>query len=378
MSLSVGHVLIIDNDYEILTRLWCLYDIHLAIKRKENGYKIDFYTAIINNLQSAVVGITDGFISSDLKHDADKYFDRKTRREGQFPVDFFKEVLQINVKTASTSSDMDKKFIRNIICNQQHIATPPESHEKYDTFNNVVAGFFFAASLERLLEEFFKADSLLSYDQLRSYLQILKESLSTDISCVLSESSKDLADDLFSSLPSSLQTLYVKMESKNDLCKLSELLPNFEKMRELTINGAKLSLSSIRNICICFNENSTMKLEKLSLIKCDLKNDALKVLFTALNSNKYLKELDLSANDLLFDFEHTEDMKKTIEILKETAVTKMNFTQIKLDCPYVLLNLNKRFRSMKINAKTFQTPKVRKNSYIIFFICSLLTLPLLF
>jgi hypothetical protein len=86
MSLSVGHVLIIDNDYKILTRLWCLYDINLAIKRKEKGYKIDFYTA----KESIVVGITDGFISRDFKHVAeDEYFDLKTKRESQFPINFF-------------------------------------------------------------------------------------------------------------------------------------------------------------------------------------------------------------------------------------------------------------------------------------------------
>jgi spore coat protein CotF len=359
MSLSVGHVLIIDNDYKLLTRLWCLYDIHLAITRKVNGYKIDFYAAIISNLQSTVVRITDGFISSDLKHGADECFDLKMRRESQFPIDFFTKVLQINVKTAEANSPMDYKFIRNIICNQQHNATPPEIHEKYDTFNNVVAGFFFAASLERLLGEFFKTDSLLSHDQLRSYLKILKESLSTDISCVLSESNKDLTDYLFSSFPSSLQTLYVKVESENDLSKLSERIPNFIKMRELTINGAKLSPSSIKNICECFDKNSKMKLQKLSLINCDLKNEAFTALFTALNSNKNLKELDLSANNLLFDFVPEEDMKKTIEILKETAITKMNLTKNKLECPYFLLNLNKRFRSMKVIADTYQTPKVR-------------------
>jgi hypothetical protein len=169
------------------------------------------------------------------------------------------------------------------------------------------------------------------------------------------------------------------VESENDLSELSVLIPNFIKMRELTINGAILSPSSLEEICKCFDKKSEMKLQKLSLINCDLKNDDLTALFTALNSNKNLKELDLSANNLLFDFKSKEDMKKTIEILKETAITKMNFTKNKLDCPYFLLNLNKRFRSMKINAgDTYQTPKVRNNSYMIYFICSLLTLRLLF
>lgn len=371
MSLSVGHVLIIDCAYTILTRLWCLYDIYLAVKRKEKGYKIDFY---IINLQSTVVGITDGFISSDFEHCADKCFELKTKRESPFPIDFFAEILNINVIAAKTSSTMDTTFIRNIICNQQRNAKPyvtSKNVENYVTFKNVVAGFFFAASLDRLLLE-------LNHDQSRSYLDVLEKSLSTDISFVLSESNQDLADYLFSSLPSSLQTLYVKMESRNDLSRLSVLILNFKKLRELTINGAKLSLSSLEKICKCFGKTSGMKLQKLSLINCDLKNEALTALFTALNSNKNLKELDLSDNNLLFNFEPKEDMKKTIEILKETAITKMNLTKIELDCPYryYLLNLNKRFRSMKINAgDTYQTPKVRNNSYMIYFICSLLTLP---
>lgn len=372
MSLSVGHVLIIDTDYKILTRLWCLYDIYLAIKRKEKGYKIDFYknqeSTVVGSLHSAstVVGITDGFILSDLKHDSDECFDLKSERDSQFPIDFFQSVLQIDVKSAEARDSMDKTFIRNIICNQQRNATPLKRHKKYDDFNDTVAGFFIAASLQRLLEKYFKVVDnnrpLLSHDQLLKYFGVLKKSIATDISCVLMENNKDIADKLFSSLPSSLQTLYFKMNSKDpivDLYKLSELIPNFKKMRELTINGAKLRPSSISAICKCLvKESSEMKLEKLSLINCDLKNVALKVLFTALNSNKYLKELDLSDNNFFFDFKTKEDMKKTIEILEETAITKMNLTKNKLDCPYILLNMNKRFRSMKVNADTYQTPKV--------------------
>lgn len=359
MSLSVGHILIIDNDYTILTRLWCLYDIYLAIKRKEKGYKIDFYTA----KESTVVGITDGFISCDFEHNVDEYFDLKTKRESQFPINFFEDVLKINVNKAEASEPMDKSFVRNIICNQQRNATPPEIHKNYVEFDNAVIGFFIAASLERLLLQY--ADKP---DQLKKYFEVLHKSLATDISCVLHENNKDLADDLFSSLPPSLQTLYVKMNSKVPIDKLSELIPNFIKLRDLTINGAKLSPSSISAICKYLVHNSSgMKLQKLSLINCDLNNNALKDLFIALNNNKHLKELDLSANNLSFDLKMKEDMKKTIEILKKTAITKMNLTKNKLECPYILLNLNKRFRSMKINADTYQTPKVRKYLYMFFF-----------
>lgn len=362
MSLSVGHILIIDNDYKILTRLWCLYDINLAIKRKEKGYKIDFYTA----KESTVVGITDGFISCDFEHNVDEYFDLKTKRESQFPINFFEDVLKINVNKAEASDPMDKSFVRNIICNQQRNAAPPEIHKNYVEFDNAVIGFFIAASFERLLLQY--ADKR---DQLIKYFEVLHKSLATDISCVLLENNKDLADDLFSSLPPSLQTLYVKMNSKvptDDLCKLSEHIPKFINLRDLTINGAKLSPSSISAICKCLvHKSPEMKLQKLSLINCDLKHNALKDLFIALNNNKYLKELDLSANELLFDFTTKEDMKKTIEILKETAITKMNLTKNTLNYPYILLNLNKRFRSMKINAETYQTPKVRKYLYMFFF-----------
>jgi len=381
MSLSVGHVLIIDNEFQILERLWCLYDIYLAIKKKENNYKIDFYKANVGD-QQIIVGITDGLISIDLKHGKDKSFNNKKKREKQFPIDFFQKVLQINSAEANVKDDMDKKFLRNIICNQLRNAEPlPKTDEKYKEFNDAVAGFFITTSLDRLFIDF---DST----QLLKCFGVLEKCLSVDIRLDLVDCDKfnhdeDLTTTLFKSLPKSLQTLHVKMKFTDDInnrYNLETYIPTFKKMRELTIFGVKLSSDLIKALCCCLVTNSEIKLEKLTLINCGMDNTGLKDLFSALNGNKYLKELNLSSNK----FNITDDVQYIIEILKKSEITNMNFTNNESEityneasnkeapknfiCPHILLNLNKRFRTMKLFADNYQTPKVR-NTYqcIIYF-----------
>jgi len=340
MSITIGHVLVIDEKFVILRRLWCVYDIYLAIdKRRKKDYKIDFYTFYKEEKQRFVAGITDGLISTDSKHNstAEASFSKKFEREKNFPFDFFKSALQFNNKDAQTNDEMDKDFLRKAILNSKL------SDEKFDY---VVAGFFIASSLHRLI---------VKGDQLDKYFKVLENSLSTDIRLDLVNCetfNQQLANDLYKSLPSSLQTFYIKMKLTNINdgieCRLKEYISNFKHMKELTIDGAKLSSEFLQKLFSC-----CIKLEKLSLINCGLKNENLKDLFKALNGNKILTELNLSNNYLIIT------TNEIFDILKKTEIKKMNLKQNEVKFQHILLNLNKRFRTMHISADEYQTPNVR-------------------
>ena len=340
MSITIGHVLVIDDDYKILKRLWCVYDIFLAInKRRKKDYKIDFYTFYKEEKPRFVAGITDGLISTDSKHNSttEACFSKKFEREKNFPFDFFKSALQFKNKDAETKDEMDKEFLRKAISNSE------SSDEKFDY---VVAGFFIASSLHRLI---------VKGDQLDEYFKVLKNSSSTDIRLDLVKCktfNQQQANDLYKSLPSSLQTFYIKMEFTNTdngiECKLKEYISDFKNMKELTMDGAKLNSESLKQISSCCKE-----LEKLCLIKCGLTNQNLKDLFEALNGNKILTELNLSNNDLKIT------SNEIFDILKKTEIKKMNLKQNKVESKHFLLNLNKRFRTMHISADEYQTPNVR-------------------
>ena len=354
MSITIGHVLVIDDKYEILTRLWCLYDIFLAInKRRKNDYKIDFYKVAVIK----VVGITDGLISTDSDNSTtttEAHFTNKYKRELNFPFSFFQSVLQVNVKKAQTKDRMDEDFVRNAISNIE-----PSEVE----FDSIVAGFFIASSLHRLIKE---------DEQLEEYFEVLKKSLSTDIRLDLVDCNnfnKQLATNLYNSLPLSLQTFYIKMKDTNtdvdNKCELKEYISKFKNIKELSIDGAKISKESLEHIFSCCKESSKMKLEKLCLINCNLNNENLKKLFEALNGNKILTELNLSKNK----FNITTDAKHIFDTLKKTEIKKMDLTENVVEFEHILLNFNKRFRTMHISADKYQTPNVRQLSYCILIFC---------
>lgn len=349
MSITIGHVLVIDDNYKILKRLWCLYDIYLAInKRRKKDYKIDFYTLYTvssdkEEKQRFVAGITDGVISIDSKHNStiEACFTNKFEREINFPFKFFESVLQINnVEIAKTTDPMDEEFLREVFASEVEV-------------DSIVAGFFISSSLCRLIKN-------LRGEQLSKCFKVLKKSLSTDIRLDLVECeifNNQLANDLYESLPLSLQTFYIKMKFTDTddgiECKLKDYISKFKNMKELTIDGAKLSSESLEQIFSCCKERAKMKLEKLCLINCGLKNDNLKDLFEALNGNKILTELNLSNNKLKIT------TNEIFDILKKTEIKKMNLKQNEVEFQHILLNLNKRFRTMHILADEYQTPNVR-------------------
>ena len=89
MKLAKGTVCVIDRS--LLEHLWCLMDIYLAVekkKKKDNNYKLDFYT--MNN--ESAVGLTDGFINRDSND-----LVKKLKRESNFSIELVEKALDVNV-----------------------------------------------------------------------------------------------------------------------------------------------------------------------------------------------------------------------------------------------------------------------------------------
>ena len=267
-------------------------------------------------------------ISNDKKHGIENCYISKAKREKEFPLDFFQNTLRVDLISALTTEDMDRKFVFNAICNKLRHDKIATNDVKYGELNNIIAGFFTTSVLERLMWE-------CKMDVLESHLKVFKNCKSTEIrldlkDCENFNNSADAAEKLLSSFPPSIQILFLRINSvaEDHLCTLTEdYMFKFPKMKELTMEGITFTSNSIAAICSCLDKRSSIKLRKLGLINCNLNNTDLIKIFQALNENESLK--------------------------------KLKFTKNKIS-PHNLLKLNKRFPTIKIEADNYQTPNVRQ------------------
>ena len=189
MKLAKGTVCVIDRS--LLEHLWCLMDIYLAVekkKKKDNNYKLDFYT--MNN--ESAVGLTDGFINRDSND-----LVKKLKRESNFSIELVEKALDVNVGDLvfDEKEKFYERFLKNAITGIPRNDKVDRTHENYGIFNKVLKGIFVCASLDLLLKK--------NSAKLQECIEILNTYKPKTISLDLSEVEVDVIKNLFESLPSS-------------------------------------------------------------------------------------------------------------------------------------------------------------------------------
>ena len=78
MEISKGTVSILDKEYVVYSRIWCIYELYKSLMDKKDDYKFDVYTQHdweVNEELSGeyffkdsgdAIGLIDGFIDADI------------------------------------------------------------------------------------------------------------------------------------------------------------------------------------------------------------------------------------------------------------------------------------------------------------------------
>lgn len=175
MKLTRGVVSVLDHACECYTRIWCCFEISIAIKdlqqtlreesKRSNSseYLLDIYTMVP---KEGAIGLTDGGVvpadkfqlsengSLDLTRPRSNCHSAQNTRQNHFPQEQCVQAMNIRLEKASASIELDKRRILNLICGRgQSIGKePPASHENYQHLNALLWGRFAASMYRRALK----------------------------------------------------------------------------------------------------------------------------------------------------------------------------------------------------------------------------------
>jgi len=305
MSLSIGHVIIIDNasdEQYLLERTLRLYEIYLAILKRVINYKVDIYEYKENK---KFKGILDG-----IKNDTHQYALSHT---------FLQKIKKIDINSSTCDDQMDKKYVMNII-------------EDKNKFNLTIQGFLISLSLNHLITH--------HSNEIDDYLEIIKESYITD--SFLEKMNNDSHDN------------HDNYDNDKILDSMIKVLDNLPRgLKKLIINGYPFKKFKFK-----VNLSKYSELNTLCLQKCDIDNDDLIHIIEIIENNININILDLSYNKF-----NEIGLKKFINNfikLNKTNITNFTFYDVdyNIEINPLLLKLNKKFRNIQINSKHYKTPQV--------------------
>ncbi|CAB9512015.1 expressed unknown protein [Seminavis robusta] len=170
MQLSKGTVSILDADRVCYSRIWCGFEVSVAIRdiaeQRTEKYLYDIYSVSRQELQP--VGITDGYTAMDVDrqrrhkeiHNEEREILRfQMERQEMFP--FTPEVLDVCIEKGEASVEEDKWKILNFVSglrNGNTLQVPPKTHKSYDEVNALLRGRFAIATYRIALDNNFQME----------------------------------------------------------------------------------------------------------------------------------------------------------------------------------------------------------------------------
>jgi hypothetical protein len=247
---------------------------------KKDGHKFDVYTEHDWEMNEELsidtfkdngdaIGLIDGFIDGDIDCGSpNPVF--KSVRESQFPLERILKAGAIDIKKAVATETRDKKYIKNIITNQNEDDDPPEHHDNYEKLNNLIRGFFVSSSLERLLQ-----DKSIESDQKSIYFDILKQS-SAAIFLLHMFDYTPFDDSVATQLAESLPPTITSFSFFSDKSSVTQL-------------GIQTIFRGLANLT---------NLEELSFVENNINDETCLVLADAIRNNVYVRNLYLGNNKI--------------------------------------------------------------------------------
>ena len=157
LALAKGAVSILDRGGKVFTRVWCCYEIYIALAEAGDALKYEVYTAENHTYKDdegwkserAAVGMTDGLAPADLSAEY------KELREVHFPLKLAKAAFETKLEIAEASKPADRNRILNTISGRapaELLEPPLAAHAEYDGLNAKLRGRFGLATLAALLK----------------------------------------------------------------------------------------------------------------------------------------------------------------------------------------------------------------------------------
>lgn len=151
LDLSEGCISVLDKNSIVFSRVWCCYEIYVALTVSDGRLKYDVYTAHdhegYNFGQKEAVGFIDGGSFEERKKP-----ELQTLREGKFPWEVRYKGMKTKLQSAEASFEGDRVKILNSIAGTAAGSVPPTTCEAYDALNNMLRGRFAVASLKPLMD----------------------------------------------------------------------------------------------------------------------------------------------------------------------------------------------------------------------------------
>ncbi|CAB9504235.1 expressed unknown protein [Seminavis robusta] len=208
LQVTEGILCVIDKENRYFSRIWCLWEIFLALERAkvcldsgDDRYLVDVYT--LTDEEGPPVGVTDGAAQVDkyrLKESGSKddidtpscrqvcseieWSELRVLRQSQFRYETCFDALKVNLESARASLEVDSRRIMNCIAQYKginhgavdstHDAEALTLHPSYSHVNALIQGTFAGMCYRQALEAASKGD-----EQGLSNLKVVQAALSS-------------------------------------------------------------------------------------------------------------------------------------------------------------------------------------------------------
>lgn len=401
MALSEGTVSILDRDAVCYSRIWCCYEVWVAMtppdttttrnsgvgmssasslraKKRDKQYLYDMYTAMnsatladiaaaappgpkggqgVNRARQTrvapikrAIGITDGCAKVDEK--AQFPIDAKTKREQDFPMNLVRRALNIRLQDAFATEPSDRRRILNSIAGKKLEAQPAADHPCYDKLNNNLHGRIAAASWRR---------AIASGENMDLFLRALRNSQlpKFELVCDSCEVIRDRhVDDLASTFSDQLQAVNLDFSfcpklSDVSLKSLGMGLLATNTLRQLTLTFTQCPIADqgLVDLSGCLAQMPGLRSVSLNFYGCkEITDEGFVALLMGLP--KKLKQLTL---DFSFNYQVTDKALHELEMSQ-----LINLQELTLNLHYCSAALNEQGITYIANALGKLSQSLRK------------------
>ena len=160
MQLAEGVVTVLDDEMTAFSRVWCAYEIYMALcgfEAQGASKSYEIYTANSNHIRENALDTSSEKIRYKYPRPFVGVVDRMEAHNIKLgPSNFpsLRKALDVHVETGEASYEDDRRRILNSICGNitDDGAPPPEAHEAYDKVNATLRGKIALATYRLALE----------------------------------------------------------------------------------------------------------------------------------------------------------------------------------------------------------------------------------
>eukprot|EP00931_Biecheleriopsis_adriatica_P067565 TRINITY_DN41684_c0_g1_i1.p1 TRINITY_DN41684_c0_g1~~TRINITY_DN41684_c0_g1_i1.p1 ORF type:complete len:937 (+),score=105.36 TRINITY_DN41684_c0_g1_i1:46-2856(+) len=158
MRSCVGVLLILDSSASPFERIWCCFEESVALTDEERTRMLLDIATSDKGVEALLVDgecYHDRSVKSVFKGEPGRALVRKREREARFPLALMRKGLVVDIWTAKSSKEDDKRRILNSIAkvDVSHLEDPPKLTKEHETVNNGLRSTFAVAAWPQWLRD---------------------------------------------------------------------------------------------------------------------------------------------------------------------------------------------------------------------------------